>query len=142
MLDHPPGESFYFPISNCQDALAVQKGMEDARWLGSEVLPFSPCVQAADSDWVCRTCVFVLRLSQSSCMDNRGQWGLQEPSLDFHFLPDPDTFYLNMGGLFWILWAGRAMGTLILGCLCCCTGVERGGGAARAPMLQQGLPMQ
>lgn len=70
----------------------MHKGMGGTCWPGSKVLPFPPCVQAADSGWVCGTCVFVLRLSQSSCMDNRGQWGLQEPSIVFHFLPDPKHF--------------------------------------------------
>ena len=73
---HAGREARCSPLPRGSPFLCVCKQQTQAGFAGPVCL-FSACPKA-----------FPKRL----CMDNEGQRGLQEPSIDFRFLPDPKHF--------------------------------------------------
>lgn len=71
----------------------MQEGMEDGtRKQGAPLSPLDlgfPFLHGCKHQDMCVCCPPVPELFQSACAWVTGQWGLQEPPVNFHFLPDP-----------------------------------------------------
>lgn len=98
VLDHCHGEKAYFSICSCQVPLQCRKGggMRAGWEVRCSPLPVTPlssvCASSRLGLGLLHPCACSLPVPKRSCVGNRGQRGIQEASIDLHFLTAPKLF--------------------------------------------------